>query len=104
MTELYNDARDLMMAETGRAKHTHGVRFASDNEGYGVLAEEIQEAKDEVFDAEDMLDSLLRKVRHAETEGVQSTLEKIQHKALCGACECIQIAAVCQKWMDSIVG
>lgn len=85
----------LAMKECERAKAEHGHRYASEHEGYGVLAEEVQEAAEEMERVRELMGDLLRQVRYGSPMGV--VLGEIRRHALQGAAECVQVAAVCDK-------
>lgn len=85
----------LAMQECERAKAEHGHRYVSEHEGYGVLAEEVQEAAEEMERVRELMGDLLRQVRYGSPMGV--VLGEIRQHALQGAAECVQVAAVCDK-------
>ena len=78
----------LAMQECERAKAEHGHRYASEHEGYGVLAEELERIRE-------LMGDLLRQIRYGSPMGV--VLGEIRRHALQGAAECVQVAAVCDK-------
>lgn len=80
MNALRDAISDLVSWEAVQAQRKHGESYASHNEGYGVLAEEVQEASDELGDA----------------------LKAIGRTAVNAAAEAIQVAAVCRKWLEGL--
>lgn len=72
--------------------------FASPHEGWAVILQEIMEMRDEMDKVSKHHDEMFRRIMHN-----ASTLEEInelRYRALCAACEAIQIAAMAQKFRD----
>lgn len=83
--------------EYDRAAMLHGYYFASAHEGYGVIAEEVQEAGDELETAEAVMRQLLLAIREEKTQSIVDLADYIRDKAVSAAAECIQVAAMCAK-------
>ena len=90
----------LIAAELERARAMHGPTYASHNEAFGVLYEEMQETRDEVRALRQYAEHLCRYVRADDTAGMVDALKVIRKTALNAASEAIQVAAVCSKWME----
>lgn len=71
------------------------------NEGYGVLAEEIDEVQESVEVVMSRFKKLLRLIREDSSE-LKSDLVQIWINAQLVACECIQVAAVAHRFIDLI--
>lgn len=85
-------------------KRHANVKFGmlhSKNEGYGVLAEEIDEVMEQINIINRYFDSLLRVIRYDLRE-LDGDLKKIKNSAMLASCECIQVAAVAQRFIDLI--
>lgn len=84
------------------ASRIHGDRFASLSEGYGVLAEEEQEARDEGDEARIDMERLLRAIRMDDRVRMLDSCKHIKRRAILAACEWVQVAAVCKKLISQI--
>lgn len=73
----------------------------SRNEGYGVLAEEIDEVMEQIRIIERYADSLVRVIR-CDLRELRSDLATIKIAAQLASCECIQVASVSQRFIDLI--
>ena len=93
---------DLAMREMVWAQHLHGQMYASDHEGYGVLSEEVQEAKEEQMRLDNRMHAMLRHIHQENREKIKGTLLRMEQDAINGACENIQVAAVCRKWLEGM--
>ena len=102
MQHLTNAITNLVLLEDTNAKEVHGATYASHNEAFGVLAEEVQEADDDLGDVKRYMEHLLRYVRCDDVSGMRDALNAIQRTAVNAAAEAIQVAAVCEKWMDGM--
>lgn len=102
MDELKAAIVSLSGQEADRAKQRYGAAYASHNEGFGVLAEEIQETADEVKRVEQYAGQLLRYVRCGDVGGMAEALRATRQAAIRAAMEAVQVAAVCEKWLESL--
>ena len=73
----------------------------SRNEGYGVLAEEVDEVQEQIRTMMRYFESLVRVIRYDLRE-LKGDLGYIKRSAQLAACECIQVAAVAQRFIDLI--
>ena len=83
--------------EYDRAAMLHGYYFASAHEGYGVIAEEVQEAGDELETVEAVMRQLLLAIREEKAQSIVDLADYIRDRAVNAAAECIQVAAMCTK-------
>jgi hypothetical protein len=98
MTELIKIVTEATEAERREAYAAFGD-LHSHNEGYGVLAEEIDEVQAEIRFMMHYFDRLLRVIR-CDLRELGSDLGQIRRNAQLAACECIQVAAVAQRFLD----
>lgn len=91
----------LCAEEKERAYELYGP-IRNNMEGYGVLAEEVQEFVENatffIQPYEFSMDALLRTVRNGDSDDVVRKLERMKKIALQAACEAIQVAAVCDRF------
>ena len=87
----------LADTEYERASKLHGDCFASPSEGFGVIAEEVQEAGDEVERIESAMRQLLIAIREENSKTMIDCADAIRDMAVSGASELIQVAAMCRK-------
>lgn len=99
MDNLIREMQGVVARETDRAVRIYGASYASDHEGYGVLAEEIDEAVQEAVCVASEQLLLLRAIRSDDHPGKNSALEEIRAKAILAACEYAQVAAVASKML-----
>ncbi len=92
----------LVSDEYDRAAGIHGEVFASTHEGYGVIAEEIKEAVDECEEIEDALWTLLTAIQRESMQDIIDIADAIRDRAVNGAAELIQVAAMCEKMVKTI--
>jgi len=100
MADLINIVTHATTIEEGSAGTEHG-KLHSRNEGYGVLAEEIDEVQEQMRIMMRYFDSLVRVIRYDLRE-LKGDLKHIKKSAQLAACECIQVAAVAQRFIDLI--
>lgn len=100
MKELIKIVTGATEAELRDACEKYGD-LHSRNEGYGVLAEEIDEVHEQIRNMMHYFDRLLRVIRNDLRE-LGSDLGQIRRNAQYAACECIQVAAVAQRFLDLI--
>lgn len=102
MEYLTNAITNLALLEATNAKQNHGTTYASHHEAYGILAEEVQEAGEEHKSIQKHMEQLLRFIRTDYTEGVEDCLKVLKQDAIRAAAESVQVAAVCQKWLEGL--
>ena len=102
MDNLIGIIKDATAEEVTAAGNRYG-ELHSRNEGYGVLAEEIDEMKEQISIVMRYFDSLVRVIRFDLRE-LNADLKNIKKSAQLAACECIQVAAVAQRFIDLVDG
>lgn len=70
--------------------------FNSPHEGYSVILEELEEAQEQFEKASEHMDKLW--VRIKDNNETNSRVELLENAAINGACEMIQVAAMCRKF------
>lgn len=106
MKLLMNGMRQLRDQEAFLAEKIHGPTFPSFPEGYTALAEEVQEAQDEVVKVNADLAYLLRFQRDEapKKQQMEDLLYHMEQTALQAACELVQVAYVAGKMARSLEG
>lgn len=108
---MIGEETEKMLGEAMKAEIRHGIEkygeFHTHHEAIAVLLEELQEAKEitsclpDIGD--DVMKTLWESVKGDEvTKGKINLLEDILMNAFLGAGECIQVAAMCSKWILKI--
>lgn len=87
----------LVEEELESANSLHTV-FHSHHEGWAVLKEEVEEAHDELIDAELQLLNMWRALKADDDVEAQSAARKIEWRAIRLAAEAIQVAAMARKF------
>ena len=100
MKELLKQMDEASDKELERANLTKPL-FNSLHQAYGVLAEEIDEAKDNFVEVEKHLNDFFKCMRGDLFEESCVCCEKMKQEALLCAAEMIQVASMCQKAIDS---
>ena len=99
-----NTINSAITQELNQAHKAHGRRFATPHEGYGVLMEEIWEARLHTTAIDGLSGALsgllLSGVTHPEAYSKQ--LGRIKEQAVAAIEELCQVAAMCEKGMRSI--
>lgn len=103
MTSIVHPINLLVSDELDRASRIHGETFASAHEGFGVIAEEVNEAGDEWESAEKGLRVLIAAIRTEDTSHIIDAADYIRDRAVAGAAELIQVAAMCEKLINTIM-
>jgi len=96
MTKLLNEVEELTKAELARCNEQHPL-FASNHEGAAVIREEVEEAEDEMGWIKDLYHYLWGAVKDDEPETATKAACELKERAIRCACECIQVAAMCEK-------
>lgn len=100
--ELVNLIRDAVHDETITAKKEWGEKYNSLHEGYAVLKEEIEEARDDKIVIQNHFYNMWGAVKVNDSERVKHLALQIRDKAVNLAMEAVQIAAVCNKIINSV--
>ena len=88
--------------EYARAGAIHGKEFASSSEGFGVIAEEVQEAHECMEMVGAVMHQLLKAIRSEDAKAIRDVSVYIRENALSGAAELIQVAAMCKKMVHTL--
>lgn len=103
MTKLKEQVIKLVDFELDMANKEHGERFNSAHEAYAVMKEEYEEAKEEYDNIEYSLSNFWSCIRFPEFSDdfeANSYLNDLKNSAIRAACECIQVAAMAQKFIN----
>ena len=101
MTELLAGVELLAVQEKARAGQHHCPVFHSPHEAYGVIAEELLEARTEVSCLHGVEQSLLRVIHKDDHDLYCATLKELRNAAQRAAAELVQVVAMCDKALDS---
>lgn len=88
----------LIETELAEANKQHPL-FADSHHAYAVIKEEVEELHEELVACEGLLSDMWHRIR--EDMGTECTLWQLQAHAIYAVQEAIQIAAMCQKALDS---
>lgn len=94
MIKLLEKVKTLTDEELKLANEQHPL-FASNHEGSAVIREEVEEAEDEMTKIRYYNGLLWNDIK--ENENVKDDADAIRKHAILCACECIQVAAMCEK-------
>lgn len=103
MTKLKEQVTKLVDFELEMANKEHGERFNSAHEAYAVILEEYEEAKEELDNMEYPLSDFWSCIRFPDFSGnfePNAYLSDLKNAAIRAACECIQVAAMVQKFIN----
>lgn len=78
----------------------YGPTYASEHEGYAVLLEEVEEACEAANYMQDALKKLWTSIRQNEFSNFE--LSQIYNFAIGLAEEAVQVAAVCERFMETV--
>ena len=98
MNAVKEQVSALVTRELFFANQKHPM-FCSPHEGAAVIREELEEAQEAINAAAGMYQALWIKVKH--DEDTYKIAELLRMRAEAAACECIQLAAMAQKIIDS---
>lgn len=102
MDKLRREIRETTGKEYVRACNEWGDTFTSLHEGYGVIAEEVQEACEEQERVMTTLGDLLYKIRTGSPDEIENVCERIDRYARLAACEYVQVAAMARKMVHTL--
>lgn len=97
---IYEQITPIVEDELKRAMKDHGDAFNSNHEAWAVTREEIIEVREALDCVEQLLEHLDWRIRR-DADIYTSNLEEIKEQAVCCACEAVQVAAMCDKWIKS---
>lgn len=98
MSEIKTPVETLVTLELFFANQKHPP-FNSQHEGAAVILEELDEAREDLSECIGIFKTLWANVRR--DESANTPAEILRKKAIDAACECIQVAAMAQKFVDS---
>ena len=96
MNAVENQVRQLVEVELAAANERF-PQFHSTHEGYAVILEEMEETKDQLAAAERFLSYAWDRVKN-DTKA-REQVDYVKLFAINAACEAIQVAAMCQKFL-----
>ena len=99
MEELKLEVEMLAVTELERANEKFDSKFNSTHEAYAILKEEVEEAEAELKNAKMMLENCWFDIKRNTTPN--RNIIAIKNCAVNLAAESIQVAAMCQKFIDS---
>lgn len=102
MKQLLKEMERVISTEKYRAQREFGNHYHSAHEGYGVLCEELFEAKYETDMIDDAKDNLMSALHDNAKDFMIDSLQCIAHFAANAACEYAQVAAVALKMIESL--
>lgn len=102
MKKLIEGVGALTDQELALANKDHGDHFHSLHEGYGVLREELDEAKEERQAVGDAFGYVMYCIRTEQYDALCDTMADMKRHAMLAACEYIQVAAMCEKMLKSM--
>lgn len=100
MTKLKNEVTKLVDFELEMANKEHGERFNSAHEAYGAMEEEYEEAKEALESTGSFLNRCFWVSCRNGGNYCACYAKFIESEAIKAACECIQVAAMAQKFID----
>jgi len=96
---LLKELEPLVVSELSRANLVN-PQFHSSHEGYAVLREEYQETSEELELMKHHLFGLWMSVRQNRPDSAKDHVECLKDRAMNVAAEAIQVAAMCDKYMN----
>ena len=97
MNAVENDIRALVDKELAAANKQF-PQFHSAHEGYAVIQEEVDELKEDMDRINCRITSLRARVRF--NSSCEEIVLRIYEDAINAACEAIQVAAMCKKFLE----
>jgi ribosomal protein L37AE/L43A len=103
MEQLKSQVLKLADEESQRSMIKHPL-FNSTHEGYAVLKEEVEEAEIEMLNIKFELDNTWGYIKRDKTDNTLTHIKNLKNYAINLASESIQVAAMAQKFIDSMDG
>lgn len=104
MDAVRKDIEELVQKELDSANSMFPL-FRSPHEGYAVILEELEEAEQEIKNARMYLDSAWHNIKHNRQDAITDRIVgELKHSAIKTAIEAVQVAAMAQKYLDSVKG
>lgn len=103
MKELLKSVEALTVEELARS-YEKFPKFNSPHEGYAVIKEEIEEHSDDESEMGYICDKLWESVKHNNLNMQKIHIQVLKDCAIHAAAEAIQVAAMTQKYIDSLGG
>lgn len=97
MNAVENQVRDLVAVELAAANKRF-PQFHSQHEGYAVIQEEVDELKEDTKRINGRIACLWDMVRF--NNSCEELVSRIFDDAINAACEAIQVAAMCRKFLE----
>lgn len=101
MEQLKSQVLKLADEESQRSMIKHPL-FNSTHEGYAVLKEEVEEADIEMINIKFELDNTWGYIKRDKTENALTHIKSLKEYAINLAAESIQVAAMAQKFIESM--
>lgn len=99
MESLMKAIYDMAKEEYERANSSHGpIAFA--HEGWALVKEELEETQEELDDVEGYIAGMWDNIRLDDLPEAKSKATLAWAAAIRCACEAVQVAAVCYRFMD----
>lgn len=102
MDEILCDVEKAVHYEETRIKREHGEKYHTIHEAYGVMMEEIHEAKKETNALDDFEKAMMPAMHRNDAATLDLIYDRIAGCAIRAACELIQVAAVCRKALGGV--
>lgn len=96
MNVIYNDIKAVVDKELTAANEKHPL-FASLHEGYAVICEEADEAREECDEVEKFMALAWKQVRKDNPKLTLEHISRVKDAAIRLAEEAVQVAAMCDK-------
>lgn len=99
MNAIENQVRELVAVELSAANERF-PQFHSAHEGYAVILEEAEELEGETDTVKETLSATWNFIKINEPKQADYGMKWVYRSAINAACEAIQVAAMCRKFME----